>query len=807
LIRLIVLTIAIVIGKPDRFGHLRVLARSAISGSRLSFGSLMPSTLPAIRADGVAVDRTKGYNRPGARRILLHQPDMPQKRIRVAVPVPVPEGFDYLWDRPEPPPAPGTRVKVPFGKRQRIGVVIDARAPSALPDSALKAVVEVLDPEPLIGPELMQTLHWAADYYHHPIGEVLQAALPTLLREGRPARAAAEPVLALSGDLDAAGIEALRRRAPRQLEALKLLEQRGQATAAALVEAGAARAAIQRLQTRGWIVATAGVEPPAAHAIEACDAERAAPPTLTPDQDTAVSAMLAATGFEAQLLYGVTGSGKTEVFLRLIDAALQRDQQCLLLVPEIGLTPQLVARLGERFGGGLVVFHSGLTPTERLAAWREAHAGRARLIVGTRSGVFAPLPRPGLIVVDEEHDPSYKQQSGFRYSGRDLAIMRAKALDVPILLASATPSLESYRNAMLGRYRLMSLPKRIGAGGEPSLRIIDLNRHAVRQGLSTPLLASMERHLQAGHQVLLFINRRGFAPVLFCPGCERAVDCPRCDARMTVHASAGQLRCHHCGRSEALRWACPTCGGERIAVGAGTQRVTTELQALYPDTVIARMDRDAVGGRDALGRALSDIEAGHARIIVGTQLLTKGHDFPDVTLVGILNADQGLFGADFRSEERLAQTIVQVAGRAGRRDRQGEVLIQTHYPSHPLLGILLDKGYGAFAEHALAEREATGWPPYRHLAVFRAEAADRNRVFAVLRHLKRHCQSVSKVEALGPTPDWIERRQGRYRAQLLLKSSARNELHRTIDSALTELAHFKPSRQVRWSIDVDPSEL
>jgi primosomal protein N' (replication factor Y) len=479
-----------------------------------------------------------------------------------------------------------------------------------------------------------------------------------------------------------------------------------------------------------------------------------------------------------------------------------------LLVPEIGLTPQLVRRLRARFACELAVFHSGLTAVERLDAWRQTRANRAKLVVGTRSAVFAPLADAGIIVVDEEHDPSFKQQTGFRYSARDLAIVRAKALDVPIVLASATPSLESLRNAEEGRYRRLSLSRRIGAGGNPSIRIIDLNRHAERRGLSTPLLAAMDLHLERGHQVLLFINRRGFAPALFCPSCAHAVECRRCDARMTVHAKAGALRCHHCGQQERLHWVCPVCGSERIGVGAGTQRVTAELESLYPKHRIARLDRDAVGGRDALGAALEDIEAGGASIVVGTQLLTKGHDFPNVTLVGVLNADQGLFGADFRSEERLAQTIVQVAGRAGRRDRPGEVLIQTHYPRHPLLERLMTRDYAAFAEHALAERRQTGWPPFSHLAVWRAEAPAREPVFAFLNKLKREAgPDRPGLKVLGPTPDWMERRAGRYRAQLLLKSDERPRLHELVERGLTALGGWRESRRVRWAIDVDPVEL
>lgn len=734
------------------------------------------------------------------------------KRVRVAVPVPVGDGFDYRWDSASPLPAPGTRVRVPFGRRERIGVVIEAGGPAAIDDSLLKPITEVLDDEPLIDDKLMGALQWAASYYHHPLGEVVAQSLPNLIRQGRPANRSPETGFSLTDAGREASTEALKRRAPRQYQFLDLLQTASVVTDSELKRAKIGRETVSSLVGKGWVVSAplaethaSGSEP--SHQVAPLSSAET-PPELTADQQTAVDSMLATTGFRTALLFGVTGSGKTEVFLRLIGDALKRGRQCLLLVPEIGLTPQLVSRLEARFGCGLAVFHSGLTPTERLRTWRQARSGEARLIVGTRSAAFAPLRDPGLIVVDEEHDPSYKQQSGFRYSGRDLAIVRAKALDIPVVLASATPSLESFRNAAEGRYRLLTLPNRIGVGGTPDIRIIDLNQHAARQGLSTPLIAAMEKHLANGSQVLLFINRRGFAPVLFCPSCATTSECSQCDSRMTVHAGAAEIRCHHCGRREALHWACPSCGGERIGVGAGTERVTSELEGMFPDYSIARLDRDAVVGREALGLALAEIESGVANIIVGTQLLTKGHDFPSVTLVGVLNADQGLFGTDFRSEERLAQTIVQVAGRAGRRDEKGEVLVQTHYPKHPLLTNLLATDYGAFAEHALTERRATGWPPYSHLAVFRAEAKDRDQVFSFLRRLKQQCGSTEAgVQVLGPTPDWMERRDGRFRAQLLLQSLHRPDLHRTIRSCLSALAEWPKMHRVRWSIDVDPAEL
>lgn len=749
---------------------------------------------------------------------------MTDKRLKVAVPVPVRDGFDYLWNGAGPVPAPGTRVRVPFGRQEKIGIVIDVEHGSGPGPTGknfeLKAVLAALDDEPVIHGELLATLAWAAGYYEHPIGDVLAHGIPAALRKGADLYPAPEAAWELTAAGQAQDLTALARKAPRQAAILERLNSKaGDATAVAeseLKAPGSGREVLRRLEQLGWIRQSesragksatseeSGTEAamlPAAATIEKL-------PELTADQRRAVDTVLAGNGFASYLLYGVTGSGKTEVFLRLISEALNKGQQCLLLVPEIGLTPQLVQRLRARFGAGTVVFHSGLTPTERLKAWRDARNGTARLLVGTRSAVFTALPQPGLIVVDEEHDSSYKQQSGFRYSARDLAVVRAKALNIPIVLASATPSLESFHNAREQRYQLLSLPQRIGSGGVPALRVIDLNLHATRQGLSTPLLAAIDRHLGLGRQVLLFINRRGFAPALFCPQCEKTVDCGRCDSRLTVHASAGQLRCHHCGRSEKLEWACPVCTRERVAVGEGTQRVTSEIESLYPDHEVARLDRDAVSGRDQLGEALGRITAGKARIIIGTQLLTKGHDFPGVTLVGVLNADQGLFGTDFRSEERLAQTIVQVAGRAGRRDEPGEVLIQTHYPGHPLLKQLLAEDYGAFAQMALIERQQSGWPPFTHLALLRAEAGKREDAFAFLNRLRNQIgPQRAGLSVLGPTPDWMERREGRYRASLLLQSASRQALHQAIQNCLGEVPGWRETRRVRWSLDIDPVEM
>ncbi|HEX7079805.1 MAG TPA: primosomal protein N' [Gammaproteobacteria bacterium] len=727
---------------------------------------------------------------------------MTRPLLRVAVPVPLPECFDYAWAGDTPPPAPGSRVDVPFGRGRRVGVVLELPESTAVPSGKLKSVSAALDPEPLLPSELLATLRWAADYYHHPIGEVLSHALPGLLRRGRPLAGASARSWRLTAEGRAQSIDAVRAKAARQADALALLAA-GALPSEALRCAGIAPATLKRLADKGWIEeAAAAAPPPHSHSSPAL-------PELTPEQRSALDAVRASgRTYAAFLLHGATGSGKTEVFLRLVADQLAAGRQSLLLVPEIGLTPQLVQRLRERFGEGLAILHSGLSDGERREAWRRARAGDAGVVVGTRSAVFAPLARPGLIVVDEEHDTSYKQQQGFRYSARDLAVLRARRLDVPVVLASATPSLESFHNAVTGRYRLLEMPTRIGAAGEPCVRVVDMTRHPSRRGLSAPLLAAIDTHLGAGRQVLLFLNRRGFAPALFCPSCGEAEQCRRCDARLTVHAASGELRCHHCGATKPLTWGCAACGSERIAVGAGTQRVDDELNALYPDQPIGRLDRDATSRKGTLDSVLARARSGATRILVGTQMLAKGHDFPGVTLVGVLNADQGLFGTDFRSGERLAQTIVQVAGRAGRRDTPGEVLIQTHHPTHPLLTRLLAHGYAEFAKLALAERRRAGWPPFSHLALWRAEAARRPPVAEFLGRVRASAAAKpGAVKILGPAPEAMERKGGRYRMQLLFSCTERAPLHALLGRLMAEARDWREGRRVRWSVDVDPLEV
>jgi len=478
-------------------------------------------------------------------------------------------------------------------------------------------------------------------------------------------------------------------------------------------------------------------------------------------------------------------------------------------VPEIGLTPQLLDRFHNRIPGYIAVVHSGLTPAQRLNAWLAARSGQAVAIIGTRSAIFTPLRNPGLIVVDEEHDASFKQQDGFRYSARDLAVYRARQLKIPVVLGSATPAFESLNNALAGRYAHLQLGERPGSAQQPDIHVIDLRQHALQEGLSQPFIQALRAHLDSGGQALVYLNRRGFAPILLCPDCGTALECQRCDSRLVLHQHRNRLSCHHCGHERPAIKECPECQQELVTVGLGTERLEQAMHKWFPDYPLVRLDRDTTRKRGALEDLLEQIRSKQARILVGTQMLTKGHDFPDVSFVGIVDSDQGLFGTDFRSSERLAQSILQVAGRAGRGDRPGEVWIQTYYPEHPLLRVLIESGYDAFAQQALEERAATGWPPFSHLVLLRAECAQREILFRFLEQACRAARPLltADIRALGPANAPMERRSGRFRGQVLIQSAGRPQLHSFLPVWRHALAQLPDARRTRWSLDVDPVEL
>jgi len=724
--------------------------------------------------------------------------------LRVAVPSPLPRLFDYL-----PPPGfqgtlrPGMRLRVPFGRTRQVAVLVELVAESELPRIQLRPALEVLDGEPLLPAELLALLGWAARYYHHPPGEVITTALPVLLRQGRAAQAQSAPLWQLSPPGREALADPALERAPRQRALLARLAAepeglRGDALRDLPDWSGTARTLLKK----GWLIRS-DAPPPAAPA--------GTPPELSEAQRAAVAAVVAALGgFRSFLLEGVTGSGKTEVYLRIIQAALARGEQALVLVPEIGLTPQLLARFQARLPGPLAVLHSALGDRERLNAWLQARAGQARVVIGTRSAIFTPLARPGVIIIDEEHDPSFKQQEGFRYNARDLAVVRGRRLGIPVLLGSATPALESLHNARRERYQWLSLPERVGGAREAPIQLLDVRRQPMDQGISQPLAERIQKHLDHGGQVLLFLNRRGFAPTLICHECGWLAGCQRCDARLTLHTQRRhKLICHHCGFEQAVPTRCPECAGVDLkALGQGTERIEQYLQQHFGRFGIARIDRDSTRRKGSLEALLEDIHAGRRRVLLGTQMLAKGHHFPDVTLVGIVDADGGLFGTDFRASERMAQLILQVAGRAGRAERPGVVVVQTHHPGHPLLNTLVRDGYGAFARATLAEREAALLPPFSNQALLRADATDAQRPLSFLEDaLARALETGVQVELLGPVPAPMERRAGRYRAQLLVQAVARSVLHGFLDRWLPTLPACREARRVRWSLDVDPLDL
>ena len=725
--------------------------------------------------------------------------------FHVALDTPLRRIFDYLPPAgvPETPPL-GVRVLVPFGRQRLVGILVGSASKSMLPATKLKAALEILDLQPVYDPVTFELLRWAADYYHHPIGEVFAAALPVALRGGQPAvESTAHWSLTEEGRAELASPSS--KRAPQQRALLAWLAQRAGATADEVGESFKP-ALLKNLAGRGWVAARMLDSSAKAQPMQALPGELA----LTGAQAQAVDGIIGSlAGFSAHLLDGVTGSGKTEVYLRVIAAAIAGGGQALVLVPEIALTPQLVERFRRRFSTGIAVVHSGLTDSERRDAWRSAHGGHARIVIGTRSAVFTSMPRLSLIVVDEEHDASYKQHEGFRYSARDLAVVRARGAGVPVILGSATPSLETLENAISGRYLKHLLPQRPGAAQPPRMSLIDLRRHAAEQGLSTPVMQAIGQHLQAGGQVIVFLNRRGYAPSLFCNSCGWVAPCARCDARMTLHRRAQQLRCHHCGAQAAVPTICANCQQALLPVGQGTERVEETLTRIFPDAPLARLDRDSASVRGSMQTVLERVHSGEARILVGTQMLTKGHHFPDVTLVVILDADQGLFASDFRATERLAQTITQVAGRAGREARPGEVMIQTQFPEHPLLNRLISEGYESFAASALAERREAGWPPYSRLALLRAEAKDRAALDEFLRSAAHSGQELDEtaVKILGPAAALIARRADHYRAHLLIETGARSTLQRFLCRWLPKVENLPGPSGLRWSIDVDPLEV
>ncbi|MBY5927844.1 primosomal protein N' [Halomonas denitrificans] len=739
-------------------------------------------------------------------------PDTPAPRVlRIAIPSPLRRLFDYRPGGPVPPDGwqEGLRVRVEFGRRQVVGVIVACADDSDFPLDKLKPIQSCIDSTPLPA-DWLWLCRFTARYYQHALGDTLAHAMPVLLRQGRPLQARTRERWMINANADRSRLG----RAPRQAALLEMLGQHPHGLTTQVVLAQSfSRDQLGSLEAKGLIIRHE--EALAAAPTDDTKGLLASPAlSLNDEQAKALNRLHQGLDrFHPCLLHGVTGSGKTEVYLQLIEAVAAKGRQTLVLIPEIGLTPQTLGRFRQRFRVPVVALHSGLTDHERLDAWEAAASGRALIIIGTRSAIFTPLARPGLIIVDEEHDGSFKQQDGLRYHARDLAVVRAKRDQIPLLLGSATPSLESLHRALTGDYAHLRLTKRATRHAPARLELVDLKGRTRRGGLIPPVIDAIKATLSAGHQVLVFINRRGFAPTLSCHACGWMADCDHCDARMTWHRQPPMLACHHCDRRRVLPDACPECGSADLRpLGSGTERTEESLAESFPDVPVHRIDRDSTRTKDALEKMLTEVRRGEPAILVGTQMLAKGHHLPHVTLVVVVNADAGLYASDFRALEHSAQLLEQVAGRAGRAAHPGRVLVQTMHPDDPNLRLLADRGYDALAQTLLDERRIAALPPYRFMALLRMEGPREEALTTLARELARELrdhikQQALELDCLGPVPAPMERRQNRYHLQLALMSDKRSQLHPALAWLAQRLEAWPDARRVRWSIDVDPQSL
>ena len=648
----------------------------------------------------------------------------------VAIPVPLHNTFDYLC---KDKVGIGSRVKVPFGNKKVTGIVLSHKDKSSF--TKLREVEEVIDHEVLLSQEILTFLSWSANYYHHPIGEVLSNAIPKNLRNGKPA------VIKKPGEVHDK-------------------------------------------------VSSSGFE-------------------LTNEQNFAISEVLKnSSEFNGFLLHGVTGSGKTEVYLSITEQLLKKGKQVLVLVPEIGLTPQMISRFEQRIEGRVVAVHSQLNDTQKQDAYLMAKDGDAKVILGTRSAIFTPIPNLGLVIVDEEHDNSFKQQSNFRYSARDLSFMRAKFANVPLILGTATPSLETLKNVIEKKLIRLTLTSRPGEAIMPSVDLIDM-RSQPSEPLSKPLIARIKHHLSVGKQVMLFINRRGYAPIYYCTECDWQSECTSCDSKLVYHRSINRLKCHHCGLEKPPESSCPSCSSHELKIlGYGTERLEENLESFFPNAEVIRIDRDTTRKKKAFATHLKKINSGEPCIIVGTQMLAKGHDFSNLAFVGILDVDVGLMSTDFRATEHLAQLLVQVSGRCGRGKYKGEVNIQTRYPNHPIFNYVKDSRYIEYAKTLLSERKDTKLPPFAHQALICANAKNKNLAENFLTEVAQLTNSIEidSVEIWGPVPGVIERKSDYYYFNLYLQSEDRGQLRRLIQTFYQHVETIKVSSSVRWFVDIDPIE-
>ena len=730
----------------------------------------------------------------------------PSYRIRVAVPVYLYDCFDYSLTAEQYHQAEvGARVAVSFGRQNVVGVIVEKLTDEKPLDLGfkLKAITELLDDSAILDTKVLSLLTWSAQYYQFPIGEVMHAALPSFLRQGKPYN-----LLARMWKLIDDHAEDKLKRSEKQQDAYKILKLHPTGTSENILNlAGIETATLKALEKKKitqCILEAQDFKPQVMTLAQM-------PLTPNDEQKRAIQNILKVRhSYHAFLLDGLTGSGKTEVYLQVMQEVLKQGKQVLVLVPEIGLTPQTVSRFQSRFHCHIALLHSGLNDSKRLQAWQSAQTGKASIVIGTRSAIYTPLPHLGLIVLDEEHDLSFKQQEGFRYHARDVALYRAHLENCPIILGSATPSIDSYALVEQGKMTRLELDQRAGVAVMPKMHVIDLKVAQKQNGISQQLIHEVQKRLDKKEQVLIFLNRRGYAPVLICESCGWQAKCPHCDANFTVHRQPYQhLHCHHCGTIHRMPEHCPQCQHSELKpIGLGTAKVEENLQALFPNFDVIRVDRDSTSRVGSWQKIYNKIQKSEPIILLGTQMLAKGHHFPYVTLVAILDIDSGLLSVDFRATERTAQLIIQVAGRAGRGEKKGEVYLQTLRPDHPLLNTLLESGYRSFAKQTLKERKAAWMPPYRYAALLRCESKDQelNQSF-----LQEHAQALrqaseNSIDIWGPIPAPMERKAGRYQAHMVLLSKDRARMHFYIRQWWQNVWHNKP-HGMKLSLDIDPQEL
>jgi len=738
--------------------------------------------------------------------------------LRVALNSPLRSLFDYL-----PPDnytlkhfAPGQRLQVPFGKNSvRTGIIISIADTTQVPKHKLKKALALLDETPLFPAKHLKLIEWASHYYHYPIGDTVFTSIPSSLRKGKAAKIKQEVIWRLTahgktygGKLNPDELS----RAKKQLAIFQFIKQHQDGVSQARIqnEFENVRNPLNELSVKDLIEKTTATTEKSDETVPYQNNNAWA---LKPnkEQQNAIDKIIASsTAYHAFLLNGITGSGKTEVYLHLIRHILGSDRQVLVLIPEIGLTLQLIDRIKDRFGDNIVTLHSGLSEAERLIAWLKARDGTASVVLGTRSAIWTPMPKLGMIIIDEEHDISYKQQDGLRYSARDIALIRGQREKIPVVLGSATPSMESMKNTRDGRYQELLLPKRVNNAKLPDIHIHDVRNEKMYGAISQYLLKNIKQRLHNKQQTLLFLNRRGYAPVVMCHDCGFISQCPRCNVYMTFHKHKNRLHCHHCQHNERLPNTCPDCSGHQlIDVGHGTERLEETLAELLPEAKILRIDRDSTRRKDSMKKMLNDIHAGDADILIGTQMLAKGHHFPKVTLVGIVDADSGLFSVDYRASERMAQILMQVSGRAGRGDSPGTVIVQTHYPEHPLLNKLVLHDYAQFTQLLLEERQQTQLPPFSFQALIRAESNQQQVAMQFLNIARTRLQTLTqgKLEIYGPVSAPMEKRAGRYRFQLIIQAQNRQIMNKFLSPWVEGLDKLPEARKVRWSVDVDPQDM